>query len=112
MLPSIRLPNMETMPHPLCIHKEHPSLPGHFPGNPMAPGVVLLNLIFSEIAMQKPTRVVTGIKKLKFIRPLLPGDCFNVQFSAEKNNTLRFHCTHNEQIFVEGNLYLKPLDQP
>jgi 3-hydroxymyristoyl/3-hydroxydecanoyl-(acyl carrier protein) dehydratase len=51
----------------------HPSLPGHFPGNPVAPGVLLLDGVMQAV------RALTGcdvaeIQQVKFTSPLLPGE--------------------------------------
>ena len=34
---------------PLCIAPSHPSLPGHFPGQPVVPGVVILDAVQQAI---------------------------------------------------------------
>lgn len=59
----------------IVISADHPSLPGHFPGQPVVPGVVLLERLI-EIAqgiVGAPLRV-TGIPQVKFLAPLLPDE--------------------------------------
>ena len=34
---------------PLCVAPTHPSLPGHFPGQPVVPGVVILDAVQAAI---------------------------------------------------------------
>lgn len=54
------------------IDADHPSLPGHFPGRPIVPGVVLLDRVCAAIAVAhgvEPTRW----PQVKFLQPLLPG---------------------------------------
>lgn len=51
----------------------HAALPGHFPGRPIVPGVVLLDL--AQLAVEKATGLrVTGIAMAKFISPAGPTD--------------------------------------
>ena len=52
----------------LCVDDAHPSLPGHFPGAPIVPGVVLLSEVLADQRRQLPHVQVIGIKKLKFLR--------------------------------------------
>ncbi len=58
---------------PLCIDAAHPALAGHFPGNPVVPGVVLLDHVLD--AAQRNFGLRAGALRLpqvKFLQPLLP----------------------------------------
>jgi 3-hydroxymyristoyl/3-hydroxydecanoyl-(acyl carrier protein) dehydratase len=55
------------------IPADHPALPGHFPGHPIVPGVVLLELV------QRQARVLAGFRdgpttwrRVKFLQPVSP----------------------------------------
>ena len=61
---------------------------GHFPGQPIMPGVLLLEVMAQvggvlarKTAMGKgrPTVFLTGIEKAKFRRPVVPGDQLRVE---------------------------------
>jgi len=57
----------------LRIAGDHPALPGHFPGAPVVPGVVLLDaLITAAQARLGRALAVAGVPRAKFLAPLLP----------------------------------------
>lgn len=93
----------------VTISSEHPALPGHFPGRPIVPGVVILEQVRLQCAENFPDLTVSGIKKLKFLQLLKPDCAFSVQFSEPKNNGIRFSClTPENELLAEGHLSLAP----
>ena len=56
---------------PICIDAAHPSLPGHFPGRPVVPGVVLLDQVAAALERAGAGRFAR-IGVVKFSAPLLP----------------------------------------
>jgi 3-hydroxymyristoyl/3-hydroxydecanoyl-(acyl carrier protein) dehydratase len=52
---------------------DHPSLPGHFPGNPVVPGVLLLDAILSRLEQATGCRAVR-LQQVKFLAVLRPGE--------------------------------------
>lgn len=52
----------------------HPSLPGHFPGRPVVPGVVLLAQVQAAIEAAHGPLPALRLPQVKFLRPLLPGE--------------------------------------
>ena len=75
------------------ISAEHPALPGHFPGEPIVPGVVLLNEVLSAI----PGRM--HIPWAKFHAPLLPGEEFAIRIEGHK-----FSVHRGETLIASGAL--------
>lgn len=55
----------------ICIPPTHPSLPGHFPGKPVVPAVLLLDAVAEQLALQG--RRLDAVIEAKFHRPLPPG---------------------------------------
>lgn len=52
---------------------DHPSLPGHFPGQPIVPGVLLLDHVL--VALQQATgRQVVRLQQVKFTSALQPDE--------------------------------------
>lgn len=56
----------------LRIAATHPALPGHFPGNPIVPGVVLLDRVAA--ALEKSGARLARIGVVKFLTPLKPEE--------------------------------------
>jgi 3-hydroxyacyl-[acyl-carrier-protein] dehydratase len=88
------------------ITPDHPALPGHFPGNPVVPGVVILDHVIAVLAAAFPEHRVSGIRKLKFLRPLLPDQICDVQWAEVRAGRLRFECLQAGERIAEGNLLL------
>lgn len=52
---------------------DHRSLPGHFPGNPIVPGVLLLDHLIQALEQATGQRL-SHLRQVKFISALLPGE--------------------------------------
>jgi 3-hydroxymyristoyl/3-hydroxydecanoyl-(acyl carrier protein) dehydratase len=52
---------------------DHPALPGHFPGQPLVPGVLLLEQLARALRAWRHQRLV-GVPEAKFVAPLRPGE--------------------------------------
>ena len=94
------------------IPADHPALAGHFPGNPVVPGVVLLDHIMTSAQSVFLAHRVCGIRKLKWLRPVLPEQRCDIQWAAvrassAKEMQARFVCLHNNARVVEGNVLLE-----
>ena len=57
----------------------HPALPGHFPGNPIVPGVLILSHVADAIRLQLPNIVPGTLLSMRFHAPLRPGRAFTVR---------------------------------
>jgi 3-hydroxyacyl-[acyl-carrier-protein] dehydratase len=88
------------------IHADHPSLPGHFPGAPLVPGVVILDEVVAALAEWQQNSQLSGIQGVKFLAPLKPEHLFTISLSATNKNAgeVSFCCRAEERVIVEGRL--------
>ena len=72
---------------------DHPAAQGHFPGNPIIPGAVLLSETLRAIESALGVRLAPcDIRSAKFPRPTRPGELLRIEFSARAGETIRFTC--------------------
>lgn len=57
---------------------EHPALPGHFPGRPVVPGVVVLDRVIDAIEREHGALGALRLPQVKFVQPLLPGEVADI----------------------------------
>jgi 3-hydroxymyristoyl/3-hydroxydecanoyl-(acyl carrier protein) dehydratase len=81
----------------------HPALPGHFPGHPVVPGVVLLDAVVEALPRHAGGAVrVTGFPSVKFLAPLLPEQDFDVAFSAGRPGQIGFEIRRGDAALAKG----------
>ena len=89
-----------------AISAHHPSLPGHFPGTPLVPGVVILDEVLAALMEWHKDCQLIGIRAVKFLVPLKPDQPFTVSFSASADaaGEVNFCCRIEDRVIVEGRL--------
>jgi 3-hydroxyacyl-[acyl-carrier-protein] dehydratase len=88
------------------IHADHPSLPGHFPGAPLVPGVIILDEVVAALDEWRRDSQLSGIRSVKFLAPLKPEQPFTISLSATSKDAgeVSFCCRADERVIVEGRL--------
>lgn len=99
----------------LRIAADHPSLPGHFPGQPVVPGVLLLDRIIdaAQAWLGHPISV-RSLPQVKFVAPLLPDKDAHLELSLADSNRggelreLRFVVRRDATVVAQGILNFSP----
>lgn len=97
---------------PLCVAADHPALPGHFPGRPVVPGVVVLERVLeaAEAWLGSPL-AARRLPAVKFTAPLLPGVRAELRL-AWAEPVLRFEVADGERVLAQGQFELGPASVP
>jgi 3-hydroxyacyl-[acyl-carrier-protein] dehydratase len=84
----------------------HPSLPGHFPGRPIVPGVVLLDYAMTVLLRDRPGVRLAGFDEVKFVSPVPPGAEISVTCGDGTADRLTFACAVDGRTVLRGRVRL------
>ncbi len=70
---------------------DHPTAAGHFPGNPIIPGAVLLDEVLRALASGDAPGQCT-IRAVKFLHPVRPGDAMVIRWEPRPEGETAFEC--------------------
>jgi 3-hydroxyacyl-[acyl-carrier-protein] dehydratase len=82
----------------IVLAADHPAADGHFPGNPVIPGAVLLGEILSALGIGSAG---CRVRNAKFLAPVRPGDRMVVDYEAREGQTA-FSCRVGETVVMKG----------
>jgi 3-hydroxymyristoyl/3-hydroxydecanoyl-(acyl carrier protein) dehydratase len=73
----------------LSFAADHPAFAGHFPGQPIVPGVLLIDAALHAVAQ---ARQVPGCQILsaKFLSPVKPGETLTLSWTGNGQGAIRF----------------------
>ncbi|HJW81088.1 MAG TPA: hypothetical protein VJ396_02495 [Acidiferrobacterales bacterium] len=86
------------------IPASHPALPGHFPGQPVVPGVVLLDLVQAALCETIRGARITGLPSVKFLAPLRPEEDVEITVSPKSPGNAGFDICRDKLPIVTGSL--------
>lgn len=105
---------MSTWVQPLPIAADHPAYAGHFPGQPILPGVVLLDAALHALATQQGLAGdVVQLNAAKFLSPVRPGEALTLYATASPAGGIRFEircvdAQSSERSVASGNVVFSP----
>ncbi|NOT11838.1 MAG: hydroxymyristoyl-ACP dehydratase [Methylococcaceae bacterium] len=94
-----------------CIDSTHPSLAGHFPGNPIVPGVVILDHVRTVLMEWRPWCAIRSLSQAKFLKPLLPGTVFTVKLIQTSSSHIKFECDSADEKLVVGTFTIERMHE-
>ena len=84
---------------------DHPAAQGHFPGNPVIPGAVLLAETLRAIEEGLGLNLMScRIQSAKFLAPTRPGDRVAIEFFRSATGDVRFACAVGTRTVLKGEL--------
>ncbi len=92
----------------LTIRKDHPALPGHFPGHPVVPGVVVLDEVIETLKHRYGDGlVVMGLPAVKLSSPLQPEEPLTIAIESEDAGTAAFTCRVGSRLIASGSIHFR-----
>ena len=85
---------------------DHPSIKGHFPGNPVVPGALLLGLVEQCIEEHWKSSVVSNWDNIKFLHPLVPGGEIAIRLTSS-DDKFTFVCLAGDVEISRGRFSLQ-----
>jgi acyl-coenzyme A synthetase/AMP-(fatty) acid ligase/3-hydroxymyristoyl/3-hydroxydecanoyl-(acyl carrier protein) dehydratase len=71
---------------------DHATAAGHFPGNPIIPGALLLDRVLHVIGRSTVVAPIQDIRVAKFLRPVRPGDSVTFRWRQTPKREIVFEC--------------------
>jgi 3-hydroxyacyl-[acyl-carrier-protein] dehydratase len=88
---------------------DHPTAAGHFPGNPIIPGAVLLDEVLQAIVGDGAVVAEAAVRSVKFLAPVRPGTSILIRWEADAKGQMKFECRSLDlaEVMVAGTVQLK-----
>lgn len=84
---------------------DHPAFAGHFPGRPILPGVVLLDVALHVVADVAGIGLERcEISSVKFLGPAKPGDTLQIRHDFQTGGIIHFDILAGARKIASGNI--------
>jgi len=88
---------------------DHATAAGHFPGNPIIPGALLLSEVLRAIETNLGKNLFPyQIRSAKFTRPVRPGERVSIDFSRRDEKRISFSCKVGATPVLAGEVVCEP----
>jgi 3-hydroxymyristoyl/3-hydroxydecanoyl-(acyl carrier protein) dehydratase len=87
-----------------AIDVDHPALPGHFPGDPLVPGSLVLDAVIAGQPLLR--RQPVHIESVRFLAPLRPAQKVAVEYRGSTPDRLSFVCRVDGTPICKGRITL------
>ena len=93
---------------PRRIARGHPAIAGHFPDDPLVPGVLILEEVFDAVVTAFGPGQLIAVRWVKFLAPLRPEQDFRVAVTSLGGGRFGFACMRGtgDQTLAHGELQL------
>jgi 3-hydroxyacyl-[acyl-carrier-protein] dehydratase len=97
---------------------DSPWFSGHFPGEPILPGIALIYMaeqaIFRDALAKGGQVFLQALKRVRFTRPVRPGETLSINISGEEEGEdilFSFKITNKENIVCSGAIVAKKINK-
>lgn len=102
--------NSPEFEYSVFIEQNHPATDGHFIGNPILPGVVILEHVRVAFLQFREGMRLVRLNKVKNVGPLKPGKMLIVKLQQKKPDTYGFVCLDSDgNSIANGDFYAEAI---
>jgi 3-hydroxyacyl-[acyl-carrier-protein] dehydratase len=92
----------------ILVPSDHPAIAGHFPGNPVVPGVLILQELIAATRRWLGGDIrIRRLRQAKFLAPLRPGEKAVIDL-ARAGDSLRFSVRRGSVVIAKGAFGIEP----
>jgi 3-hydroxyacyl-[acyl-carrier-protein] dehydratase len=87
----------------VVVAEDHPCFEGHFPGEPILPGVAHLQLVLEAARRRSGVpQTLRGVRGIRFRRVVRPGQILELHAAPEEGGLLRFELRGDAGRYSDG----------